>query len=233
MFNKIRIKLIDANKVKKYFLYAIGEIVLVVIGILIALQINAVNDEKKKRIKEATLLKELHKDFLKNKNQFDKVKIDHVNAFKAAQNMMKYLPTNNDNKRMLKVGELLSASVRVPTFNPSNSTVESIINSSSFNVIQNDTLRAYLISWKDVLLDYQEEENNAFKFIQTQLNPYFVENSDMIERGNKMNITMVSSVKFQNLMTLNLLHQMYIVNAIKNEPIEKTLTEIIRLTKLK
>jgi hypothetical protein len=47
-----------------------------------------------------------------------------------------------------------------------------------------------------------------------------------------MNIEMVSSVKFQNLMTLNMLHQMYIANTIKNEPIEKTLNEIIRLTNI-
>ena len=232
MFNKIRRKLIDSRSVKKYILYAIGEIFLVVIGILIALQINTMNDQKNMRIKEATMLKELHKDFLKNKIQFDKVKLDHINAFEAAEKMMKYLPTNNDSHRMLKVGELLSTAVRVPTYNPSNSTIESIINSSSFDVIKNDTLRAYLISWKDVLLDYQEEEVNAFKFIQSELNPFFVENSDMLDRSSKMNIEMVSSVKFQNLMTLNLLHQMYIANAIKNEPIEKTLNEIIRLTSI-
>ena len=232
MFNKIRKKLIDSKSVKKYLLYAIGEIILVVIGILIALQINTMSDQKKKRIKEATMLNELHKDFLKNKAQFDTVKKNHINAFDAAEKMMDYLPTNNDNYRMLKVGELLSAAVRVPTYNPSNSTIESIINSSSFDVIQNDTLRAYLISWKDVLIDYQEEEVNAFKFIQTQLNPFFVKNSNMMDRSNKKNVAMVSSVEFQNLMTLNMLHQMYIIRAIKNEPIEKTLNEIIRLTNI-
>ena len=45
-FRKIRQKMIKENKVSKYFLYAIGEIVLVVIGILIALQINNLNQSK-------------------------------------------------------------------------------------------------------------------------------------------------------------------------------------------
>jgi len=47
------------NKTGKYFKYAIGEIVLVVIGILIALQINNWNDERKNDIKEYNLLTEM------------------------------------------------------------------------------------------------------------------------------------------------------------------------------
>lgn len=49
LFRKIRQKLSESGKVKSYILYAIGEIVLVVIGILIALQINTWNEENKDR----------------------------------------------------------------------------------------------------------------------------------------------------------------------------------------
>ncbi len=50
------------NKFSKYFLYAIGEIILVVIGILIALSINNVNDFKNQRQKELTLLTEMRQN---------------------------------------------------------------------------------------------------------------------------------------------------------------------------
>ena len=46
-FRKIRQNMIKENKASKYLLYAIGEIVLVVKGILIALQINNWNEDKK------------------------------------------------------------------------------------------------------------------------------------------------------------------------------------------
>ncbi len=46
-FRRIRQNLIMENKTSKYFKYAIGEILLVVIGILIALQINNLNEAKK------------------------------------------------------------------------------------------------------------------------------------------------------------------------------------------
>lgn len=59
IFNKIRQKLLSENKFSKYLIYAIGEIVLIVIGILIALSINNANDVKNKRQKELALVTEM------------------------------------------------------------------------------------------------------------------------------------------------------------------------------
>jgi hypothetical protein len=61
-FRKIRKKMADDNKPLKYARYAIGEIILVVIGILIALQINNWNEERKNRIIENDTLSSLKED---------------------------------------------------------------------------------------------------------------------------------------------------------------------------
>lgn len=66
-FRKIRQHLLIENKFSKYLLYAIGEIILVVIGILIALQINTWNEEKKDRIKEQEILLDLVENLEINK----------------------------------------------------------------------------------------------------------------------------------------------------------------------
>ncbi|MCK0178015.1 DUF6090 family protein [Flavobacteriaceae bacterium S0862] len=58
-FRKIGQNLLMENKTGKYFKYAIGEILLVVIGILIALQINNWNENQKDRIIEKEMLTEL------------------------------------------------------------------------------------------------------------------------------------------------------------------------------
>lgn len=63
-FKKIRKSLIESDRVRKYLIYAIGEIALVVIGILIALQVNSWNQTRLDRKKEKLLLKEIHKEFL-------------------------------------------------------------------------------------------------------------------------------------------------------------------------
>ena len=59
VLRKIRNSLIESGASKKYLLYAIGEITLVVIGILIALQINNWNERRKDDIKETDTLENL------------------------------------------------------------------------------------------------------------------------------------------------------------------------------
>ncbi len=61
---------------------------------------------------------------------------------------------------------------RNKSFNPKNGTVEALLNSSSFDLIKNDTLRRNLISWKDVLGDYLEEEKFAVDFLMNEYGPW-------------------------------------------------------------
>ena len=59
--------MLTENKISKYLIYAIGEIILVVIGILIALQINNANENRKKREFEITILENIQEDILADK----------------------------------------------------------------------------------------------------------------------------------------------------------------------
>jgi hypothetical protein len=61
-FRKIRQNLLMQNKTGKYFRYALGEIVLVMIGILLALQVNNWNENRKAKINEVVLVKQLLED---------------------------------------------------------------------------------------------------------------------------------------------------------------------------
>jgi len=64
LFRKIRQKMLDENKLSKYLIYAIGEIILVVIGILIALQINNANQNYQRTKLEKVLLKQVKMELL-------------------------------------------------------------------------------------------------------------------------------------------------------------------------
>ena len=61
-FRKIRYDLMEKNRTGKYLKYAVGEIVLVVIGILIALSINNWNEGRKNDQKESLLIKNIIED---------------------------------------------------------------------------------------------------------------------------------------------------------------------------
>jgi len=65
-FRKIRQRLLSENKFSKYLIYAIGEIFLVVIGILIALEINIKNQESINREYELTMLNEIREGLIRD-----------------------------------------------------------------------------------------------------------------------------------------------------------------------
>jgi len=71
LFNNIRKKLVSekpsANRTANYLKYATGEILLVVIGILIALQVINWNENKKNILVEKTILKKFNSKFIDNK----------------------------------------------------------------------------------------------------------------------------------------------------------------------
>tara|TARA_R110002126_G_scaffold35949_1_gene109886 strand:+ start:2382 stop:3143 length:762 start_codon:yes stop_codon:yes gene_type:complete len=68
-FRKIRQKMLTNNKFSKYLIYAIGEIVLVVIGILIAFQVNSWNENRKENIEERAILESLDENLILAKQQ--------------------------------------------------------------------------------------------------------------------------------------------------------------------
>ena len=70
-FRKIRQRLVNENNLSKYLLYAIGEIVLVVMGILIALQINNWNENKKDIAKSRDILLEIKENIQFNNLRFE------------------------------------------------------------------------------------------------------------------------------------------------------------------
>ena len=70
-FRRIRQQLLSENKFSKYLIYAIGEIILVVIGILIAVQINNWNENRLQEKKEIQILKSFESQFQSDISQFD------------------------------------------------------------------------------------------------------------------------------------------------------------------
>ena len=71
-FRTIRFNLMSKNKTGKYFKYAIGEIVLVMIGILLALQVNDWNEQRKINSQEQELLEGLKIEFTANLSRIDR-----------------------------------------------------------------------------------------------------------------------------------------------------------------
>jgi Family of unknown function (DUF6090) len=227
-FRKFRENLVMENKTGKYLKYALGEIALVVIGILIALSINNWNDNRKNRISERELLDNIHRDFVQNKIQFDTVKAINYRNLATLNSRIALFPIERDSAKIAAFQSY--PPVQGISYNPYSSSIKSVIYSNSLELIQDEELRKYLVSWEDVLLDYQEEEIALFKFNNEQLEPYWLENADLLDRDQEIIKDVLSSRKTQNMVVARRNRINSIIKAIEEEPIEDHINEIIRLT---
>lgn len=147
-FRKIRYQLMNENKTSHYFKYAIGEIILVVIGILIALQINNWNEYRKERKVETDILNEL-KDNLYQDIVNLKVKIDENSSFiKANKKILDHL--ENKSKLTDSIKHYYALLVAFGTFRPITAGYENL-KSKEVDIIQHKELRNAITK----LYDYQ------------------------------------------------------------------------------
>ena len=193
----------EKNKTGKYLKYAVGEIILVMIGILLALQVNNWNTNRAQKQKEQILLSALNKEFKTNKIQLDSVVFYGKSSFKSNAYLLSRLPIKDVKKENLdSLSFHLWNHTNIWTFNPSNGVTNSIMNSSSINIISNNELRQLLVGWNDLLLDYQEEEIKASNNYHSRLKPYEKKHILWTDNGmlkdSRVDLSFFTSLEFDN-----------------------------------
>ncbi|WP_051554631.1 DUF6090 family protein [Maribacter antarcticus] len=155
-FRKIRYDLMEQNKTAKYFKYAIGEIVLVVIGILIALQINNWNESKKERSYENYILTEISANLAADIVQIEHILTQRRKTQKSLLRIKSYLKTENIIK-----DSLIYDIVQLYTFERyfSTNTAYEISKAKGLQ-ISNESLRTQIANY------YEHEQNKAHSSIQ-------------------------------------------------------------------
>ena len=144
-FRKIRQGLLTENKFGKYLIYAIGEIVLIAIGILIALSLNNWNENRKVRIKEVTFLdkltKEINEDIIRL-NRNDSIVAIQVSQSKKALKLFHLAKTVKD---IIRVDSLFSFQWDNLYINVS--TYDEMINTGNFYTLKNKSLQKRIVNY--------------------------------------------------------------------------------------
>jgi hypothetical protein len=149
----------ETGKTSKYFKYAIGEIILVVIGILIALQINNWNEARKLSIKETIYLKGLKADFEQSKFALARVIKKTNRVSKMADTLATLIKKNGNELTLIQIDTLTDTSTGFTVFMPSEGVINDIIGSGKLDMISNKELRERIASWEADLKMIREFED--------------------------------------------------------------------------
>ena len=160
-FRKIRQRLLTENKFSKYFLYAIGEIFLVVIGILIALQINNWKEEKQLSNSEHLYLESLNTEFIENLKEINKAIHSNNVIVGGFKQLLIYFNTSDiqDIKEKNISIALWDALNGYAIYAPTEGVLTEMINSGKIKILKNSKLRQQLSSYNQfqIELKFQEE----------------------------------------------------------------------------
>lgn len=184
-FRRIRQRLLTENKFSKYLLYAIGEIVLVVIGILIALQINNWNQTNSdKRVANdyvSNLLTELNSDL----DYFDQLIVNneeqktYIDEILIALNSKK-VTSHVEEDLMLK----LSKSTDPPDFFPKTATYQDLVSSGKMILIKPLDLRQKVITHYNLMEQKSLHINREVGYSWNHLIPFLNDNGFYKWRNN-------------------------------------------------
>ncbi len=169
-FRKIRQSLLSENKFSKYLLYAIGEIILVVIGILIALQINNANEKSKEDIVLKGYLKNISKNLETDIKDLNEIKTFRDSVKRGASIFMKITSkekmTHQDfmqyaNPYMVKYNAFFDT-----YFRADKSGFETLKNSGYLGKIQGSELETKLFQYYNLISKIESEETSFNNFIE-------------------------------------------------------------------
>lgn len=182
-FRTIRQKLLAENKLSRYLIYAIGEIILVVIGILIALQINNQNEAKKTREKEVGYLENVKVDLLNEINNNERFATYHFEKAQAAATLIngeapqtiKELQTYTDNYEQVFIWI---------AFVPNNNTFKELLSSGNLSLIKNDSIKNGLLELDNLYAEIAAGEYHMRREFEEYLYNPHVKNIAALEFFN-------------------------------------------------
>ncbi|WP_437398474.1 DUF6090 family protein [Flagellimonas lutimaris] len=231
-FRRIRQRLLSENKFSKYLIYAIGEIILVVIGILIAIQLNDFNEDRKERKKELSFLLKLKDDI--NSDIRDLTLRDSILAvYQSSQEKgLELLLEAKSVKDILTLDSLIQ--YRWQSFVVNRKTYDEMLTTSGIYIIKNRELLNHLSDHYALIETYQKNyqeinEDGRGHYKASNLDPF-----DFIKkhyRNKSFDITRLDTTWISNHNSLTYLalsrfysHVILAVNGIKRRYITEILT---------
>ncbi|MBT8269864.1 MAG: hypothetical protein KJN59_11640 [Bacteroidia bacterium] len=157
-FRKIRYNLMEKGKTGKYLKYAIGEIVLVMIGILLALQVNEWNNERNRKKAEQVVIEQLITDLSKSQGELEEIiastKVDTRRRAQVLRAFWKDELPEGIQSHVYGIGSAV--------YSPVLGTAQSLINSGRLDILSSKELKNDIVVYVE-FVGYQLKDINRYE----------------------------------------------------------------------
>ncbi len=196
--------MIKENKVSKYLIYAIGEVILVVIGILIALSINNWNEERKYRNLEIVTLIEIQKGLKQAEKENERSENANLETIKSYEILLDHFEKKSPYNESLNYHFRNLLSWQEPDFNYSGF---ELFKNRGTDLISNDSIRIKLLFIYEEKIQYLVNDHNKteWNYNNTVMTPFFTNNFEL-DIQNRMAIPndyleLMNNQQFKNKLT--------------------------------
>ena len=172
----MRAFLFHGNRLGRYFLYAGGEVVLVVLGILIALGINNWHEKNKLKSEEAQLLENLKIEFALNLDKLEEIRINNSNIYSSTDRLKKLIGSDNSTIEKHNIDSLLFVSILISDYQPNQFILSQIKSSDKLKIISSDLLKRYLYEWDNAVNSKTEAFNMLNTYFMNSFIPFLDKN---------------------------------------------------------
>ena len=202
-FRKIRQKLLVEGKTSKYFKYAIGEIFLVMIGILLALQVNNWNNQRIETKREQSSLKNLRSDFIDNIKELERIYDSTEKSYRSSVRLLEIIKNENPINTE-EIETLLNSIINgFYSLDLNSASIDEIISSGSLSMIKDDRLRERISSWSLIVADSEDDIEIYYNYMFNTLIPSLSSKTALRNLAipdilaKRINLPQISNSKFE------------------------------------
>jgi hypothetical protein len=197
LFGGFRQQLIHEKNVKKYLLYAIGEILLVMIGILLAFQVDNWNEDRVKKVAEIRTYKNIRGQIIGDK-ELIKSQINYNNYYMAQFEYAREIILGNDRTKIDTLGAIVAKYTNYSDFDRKGNIYETMVNSGKIQLLENQSI-VNRVRWLEERYNYiNRMENIHYDIVIGYAAPNTTSTVNFMT-GEVIDPEQIYSVEFQNL----------------------------------
>ncbi len=175
-FRQLRQKLLSEKKFSKYLFYVVSEVFIVIIGILLALQVDNWDTQRENRKEAQLFLHRLKNEFQANRQQMvDKIHM-REKALSAARELIRFVDGKSPYSNPSEIDSLLSYALPVYTFDPSLGVLNQLTSTDKLTLIKNEAMNDKLSVWNSMIEDFKEDENMYNNYNHYYFRPFLYKN---------------------------------------------------------